>query len=693
MLFAKSVSSRSITSVLGWGVITLTSLLTACSGGGGSSSAPAPNTPATVSISVTPAMGMFKDNSTVTISDNQGKSCGTGKTSGGVAKITITPTTCLTPLIVQAGVAGDQYFNEATGLLVAITGTQGIHAVIPNTSYTSIGVTPLTDIAAASLINTTTGGLNTGVTAASVTTQNATIAKLLSNGNVTDPLAVPAAASSSTSQATNSYGAVLAMLSALVPGQTPQAIANNLALDLADGTWDGSASGTTIQGAVVPASFGTAMAAAATAVSASVNATAAPTIAITAAYVPTANIVSAVAAVGSGTTIPAADPIATARSLFTSLRTNANLMANPGQTGFLNTQFTTANTTLTNSVMPKVNQVSAKMDMLLQAHQLVRDISNYGTLAASPLTNLNDGINCGVTPASCWDATSTPGYTFFQNMNTSTSFNPTYWGIAASFCWTTIPNGTLDISNVATTNQIPTVNNSATGGTAMPANIVVSCQAEVEPTTFDANGYQNDYIFNLNVTTVSHQPNVDKTYTTTSSEDFYGGAGYTYQSSNPAAAVQGDPTLSTITGNASLLFLHSFAEPKNLNFNGDLAANGATYDHDSVTIALTRTGGGASAGVFTLASHALTGNITSYTTSSASSGSIALMSGTILTRLEDSAGITPLPITSAVAGESGVLVLSAKTASTRIDGTLSISNFACDISATSCGPQNASFAV
>ena len=67
------------------------------------------------------------------------------------------------------------------------------------------------------------------------------------------------------------------------------------------------------------------------------------------------------------------------------------------------------------------------------------------------------------------------------------------------------------------------------------------------------------------------------------------------------------------------------------------------------------------------------------------------MSGTILTRLEDSAGITPLPITSAVAGESGVLVLSAKTASTRIDGTLSISNFACDISATSCGPQNASF--
>jgi hypothetical protein len=656
-------------------LVILTILLSACGGGGGGGGGS--NAPATVAISVTPAMGMFQDNSTVTISDNQGKLCGTGKTSGGVAKITITPSSCAVPLIVQAGIAGDKYFNEATNLPETITGTQGIRAVVPSTSYTSLGVTPLTDIAAASLINTTTGGLNSGVTAKSVTDQNVYIAKLLSKDTVTDPLAVPAAASSTTSPATNSYGAVLAMLSALVPGQTPQAIANNLAKDLADGTWDGVASGSTIQNAIVPANFGTKMAAAATAVSASVNATTAATIVIDGTYFPSANIASGVAAVSSGgssTPAVAGDPIATAKTLFTSLRTNADLLNTPNTSGSFAFDMQANSNALSNVVLPDVNATASKFQTIAQANSFLNDIN---TNVLTNLPNVPNTVNpvtqqltvrgCLKTFRNCSELIpGTPGKRYFQWVYYSSNNIPITCSIS------------LPTSSFA----------------PLTAGNTVYCQGRLE-----APVYTYD---NTSFTSTTNTPTFVNSITYNSANNY----SYVSRTINSISTYN----LSTLVNTPSSTFTSNYsgtatavagtaAQPSSVTISGDLAGDGITYDHTTIgSMGYTRTWTAPSTGTLALANYAFTGSAANYATASATSPAsvITLGAGTVLNIPEDSTGSSPATATSAnVTGASATLNLTALwqsgTSTRTFNGTLAGSNFQCDISGTSCSPRNMSF--
>ena len=714
MLFAKSKSNLSITSILGLSVITLTSLLTACGGGGGGSSSVSTVTPpATVAISVTPAMGAFQDGSTVKIFNSSGTLCATGTTKGGVATLTITPSTCTAPLIVQAGVAGDLYFNEATNAFVAITGNNGIRAVVPSTSYTSIGVTPLTEIAAAALISSS-GGLNSGVTPASVTAQNATIAKILSNGSVTDPLAVPAAASSSSSKATNTYGAILAMLSYIAPGQSAQTITNNLALDLSKGSWNGTnASGAAIQGAILPSDFGTLMAAAAIAASGVINSTAAPTISFSS-YVPAVNITTAVAN-NSGSTVPAGDPIAAAKSMFTSLRTNANLLATPTTSGSFAYDLQTNSNNLVNVVLPGVNQLADRLQTIMQANHFLNDIATNG------ITNYPSLSSCATGPVvgNCSQA-----FTSLTTLTTANGFTSTYPagttfiryeynnGNNLMICYTVQPTtsiSTLTAGNITATSPSSSSNLTGSLTVSYPGTVVV-CKGNIDP-VFYASGTP---VYPFYRTAISYVSAGNYNYVSRTQWYLKPGDGGATNLTN----AQTDPTTglkSSIfySGNASITTART-GPVDSITVTGDFAGYGATgagiYDHTNVNgLTYTRTWTAPATTdanyPYALANYAMSGTFSSFPAATgAATGIFTLGSGSFISHLEDSTGSAPPSTTTAsvplttptpTAGASATLILQGTeqngSATSTINGTLSASNFACDISLITCGPQNVSF--
>ena len=625
-------------------------LLAACgSGGGGVAAAPAGGG---LTLTATPALGAFVDGSTVIVFDHLGKECSRGKTVGGTAAITINPTTCVAPLIVQAGIPGDLYFNEATGANQAVTGTSGVRAVLPNTTVTSFGVSALTEIAAAGLLDAA-GAVNTN--AAGVSARNNAIASLLTNGNVTDPLAIPRAAGKTlagvTTQATNPYGALLAMLANLVPGKTPEAIAHDLALDLADGIWDGK------YGAIVlttpsAATFGAKMLAAEGVAKVRINLVSAPTIPFSAAYLPDSDITRAVAVTAAtGGTTPI-NPINTAKNLFTSLRTSLVLLTNPSQTGFFDTQMLAARNDLRNSVMPKLDNTMNKISVMNSAINLMDNLKATGLPAAcNPMMFYCQGIYSMTDPANALN-------TVVQSVNY---------------------NSKKGYYSTCTTNGHPAAQFAA--GT-LPAGINVTCDAQLDRHIFNVTGFTS-YTFNSTVTPTA----TNYTYTSWTTTQTYtqGGMGM-------------GPPISTnsahYTGTASVIQAANGLTNSSVAVSGQLAANGVSHAYDQVAINQARTypSGttpvGAPAG-FALARYDSTGSIASVLANGTTTGTIALLTGSSVSILENSSGAESA--TARNLGRSLTAIVQAKTAGTQIDGTLTGSSVACDRNGLHCSPTSLSF--
>ncbi len=336
----KQIKQRRGAAALG---ITLSVLLSACGGGGGGA-AVGGTTGSSMTLNATPALGAFADGSTVIVFDASGKECTRARTVAGSAALTINTATCVAPLVVQAGVVGDQYFNEATGVNATIAGS-GVRAVLPVASTAPFGVTALTEIAATGLLNAS--GV-VSATAATVTARNNTVATLLSNGNVTDPLAVPVAASL-TRQAGNAYGAFLATLANLVTGRNPESIAHDLGADFSDDVWDGMKAGVSTN-TPNAAAFGASMVAAGSPAMQHINAASAPTIAFTG-YTPTSGVAAQVTAAARNGGVA---PITTAKNLFTSLRSSFVQLSNPSRTGFADVQMQKAKNNLRNATSPQL---------------------------------------------------------------------------------------------------------------------------------------------------------------------------------------------------------------------------------------------------------------------------------------------------------------------------------------------------
>lgn len=220
-------------------VIVATPLLGACSGGG---SGTADITTTSSAVKVTAMKGKFNEGSTVIVrlsSNNNEVVRGLIGADGSVS-VDI-PTTATGPFLIEAGIAGDQYFDESTNSLATIpTGGTGLRALITSaTASPSVGVTALTEMAVAQ-VAASAGGIS-GATATLVMAANTTVGIQF---GVDDPLLPPSVISSGITvdgtSAADSYALKLAGLAKMAGTGVPAMQAmKDLSADMADGKLNG----------------------------------------------------------------------------------------------------------------------------------------------------------------------------------------------------------------------------------------------------------------------------------------------------------------------------------------------------------------------------------------------------------------------------------------------------------------------
>lgn len=205
-------------------VLVCSAVMVAC-GGGGSSTSTTPTTPVLVNpITVVPAMGGFSAGANVTFIDPAGKTISNAQTNAsGVAVVDIGKYSG--PFISQVtGGPNVTVYNERTKLQEPFGATNSLLAVIPSVptgANTRLGVTPLTNAAAAVLIpnplSPVIPGTNASIQAA-VSQANATVAVAaglpagLSLLSAPEPLTSPTSKITTTDPAAAAYGAFLASM-------------------------------------------------------------------------------------------------------------------------------------------------------------------------------------------------------------------------------------------------------------------------------------------------------------------------------------------------------------------------------------------------------------------------------------------------------------------------------------------------
>ena len=198
-------------------------VIVAC--GGGSSSPSVPATPAMINpITVVPAMGGFSEGANVTFIDPTGKTIGTAQTNtSGVAVVDLGRYSG--PFISQVtGGPNVTVYNERTQGREPFGVTNSLLAVIPSVptgASPRLGVTPLTNAAAAVLITNplspVIAGSNASIQAA-VAVANATVAVAaglpagVSLLSAPEPLTSPTSKITTTDPAAAAYGALLASM-------------------------------------------------------------------------------------------------------------------------------------------------------------------------------------------------------------------------------------------------------------------------------------------------------------------------------------------------------------------------------------------------------------------------------------------------------------------------------------------------
>jgi len=211
--------------------------------GGGSTPTPAPivdNQDLTTAIKITPMKGQFSAGTRVKVTRTKDglvvSTCSVDATGSCSANVKTTETG---PFLIEAGGAGDQYFDESTGALATVpANTTALRALIPNATA-AVGVTALTEMAVGQ-IEARTGGI-VATKATDVIAANATIG---SQFGVPDPLVTPSVIGATTgatltgSDADN-YALKLAGIAKLAQGGDVIQALHDLRDDIKDGTLDG----------------------------------------------------------------------------------------------------------------------------------------------------------------------------------------------------------------------------------------------------------------------------------------------------------------------------------------------------------------------------------------------------------------------------------------------------------------------
>lgn len=223
---------------LGVGLTFIATLILAGCGGGGGSSSSSGGGVATTLLDISPSLGKFMEGATVRIKDKNGVLVGEGRiNASGVASVPV-PTTAPAPLVVEAGLVGDKYFDEKAQGFVTVSGVSGVavRALVPDhTAVSQVAVTPLTEFAVGALANAS-GTLPAGITTASAVGANATVAQTF---GVSDVLAAPTLVASAS--AVGNLGATPADIYAIklaalahmaTAGETAMDVAHRLRNDL-----------------------------------------------------------------------------------------------------------------------------------------------------------------------------------------------------------------------------------------------------------------------------------------------------------------------------------------------------------------------------------------------------------------------------------------------------------------------------
>ena len=241
---------------LGIGIVAITTLVLAGCGGGGGGSASSSgggagggssgntttgsnscsaSSSTCVPLTVTASLGQFQDGATIKVKDASGNVLDARLVASGVAVLypQSNATVPTYPLLIEAGVTGDKYFDEKSGntLSVSSTSTGAIRALVPVVA-SSVGVTTLTEIAAGSLL-TASGVPVAGITPASAVGANVAVAQMFGIANVlTPPTLVNSVAqvNALTNSSADAYSVILAALANT--GSNPQTVASNLSSSL-----------------------------------------------------------------------------------------------------------------------------------------------------------------------------------------------------------------------------------------------------------------------------------------------------------------------------------------------------------------------------------------------------------------------------------------------------------------------------
>ena len=618
---------------LGIGIIAVTTLVLAgCGGGGGGSSAggtPAATVGNGTALQVVPSLGQFKDGATVRVKDYQGNLLDTRTIVGGVANLYPNNTmTANYPLQIEAGTTGDQYFDEKSGTYQTISGVAAIRAIVPfQITSQVVGVTPLTEIAAAGLIDPTTGNLPAGITQAAAQASsvgaNAAVGSLF---GVANPLAAPVLVSTvaGVNNLTDAYAIVLAGLAnTAAAGSNAQSVATALST-----SFNGTGASTSAISKAITSLQNTLKAMAANAPSGTSLSTVAATVGTALPPPPTAKLsdlsagIATIAqnAISSGSTVDST-------AIMNIAQTQAAAVASAVANG----------TSVSNAVASATTNGAAAVTaapMVTSAKALLKTVRADFVMQAS---GVQADMNSIISP--------------FQEAQNFALF--LYQGSMLASNGTFTATANTQIFKSVTVNGWPCVLMSVTSGTG-----TVVCQWP------NNNGSAASTIHQLTIT----GPNVAAS---TGGLDLTPQGNYTWSDTIvPSITLLNSSVLGTTVSGVTPATGTAVGSTTNVTLNGNiLPGEGPTSTHSLTT--------------FTSLAVTETVNVAANTNTFAMTGSIAEMSGTTsVDSITLSTGSNMVQNASKYTTVSANLVTQAKTQNYEFDGTVALSNFAPDMSST-----------
>lgn len=230
--------------------VAISAALAACGGGGGGGSSAGTGgtggtgggtTLPTAAIKITPMKGKFSAGTTVKVKrakDGVVVATGTLDATGSVSVNVATSEKG--PFLIEAGVAGDQYFDESTGATATVpAGQPALRALIPDAiTSPNVGVTALTEFAVGQV---EAGSGVAAVTSIGVVAANATIGSQFGvNDLLTPPTVVAAGTKIGGGNAADDYALKLAGLAKMAKtGVSSVQALHDLRDDIKDGKFDG----------------------------------------------------------------------------------------------------------------------------------------------------------------------------------------------------------------------------------------------------------------------------------------------------------------------------------------------------------------------------------------------------------------------------------------------------------------------